>query len=92
MPASRCPRGGRLRIEVDPELHRRIEIVAARNNISVRDYVETLLRRAIEVEEAGLPHGEHKAWSRLSARSFARDWASEGDQTYDTLSKGGVVS
>ena len=43
----------RLSIDVDPELKRRLKIAAARQDLSIRDYVEVLLRRALEVDELG---------------------------------------
>jgi hypothetical protein len=41
----------RLSIDVEPELKRRLKIAAARQDLSIRDYVEVLLRRALEEDE-----------------------------------------
>jgi plasmid stability protein len=68
----------RLSIEVDPELRRQLKIVAARHDVSVRDYVLTAVRQALEAEE-------QESWARLSEPSFARDWDIEGDEVYDRL-------
>src|SRR5690349_19841924 len=78
-------RRARLSIDVTPELRRRIKIAAATREVSVREYVETILRQALEAEESGEPPAERTAWSRLSARSFARDWESPEDEVYDRL-------
>jgi plasmid stability protein len=67
-----------LSIEVDPELRRQLKIVAARHDVSVRDYVLTAVRQALEAEE-------QESWARLSEPSFARDWDIEGDEVYDRL-------
>ncbi len=85
MAATGRPRRARLSIEVEPELRRRIKIVAAQKDLSIRDYIEGVLRRALEAEESEEAESEGKAWSRPSARSFARDWDSEEDQAYDRL-------
>jgi hypothetical protein len=44
-------RRARLSIDVAPELRRRIKIAAAARDLSVRDYVEMVLRHALESEE-----------------------------------------
>ena len=53
--------------------------------LSVRDYVEGVLQRALEDEERTASADERQAWSRLSSRAFARDWDSEEDQAHDRL-------
>lgn len=78
-------RRARLSIDVTPELRRRIKVAAATREISVREYVETILRQALEAEEREEPAAERAVWSRLSASSFARDWESPEDQVYDRL-------
>jgi len=78
-------RRARLSIDVAPELRRRLKIAAAARDLTVRDYVEAILRRALETDERGDTASETAAWSQLSARSFARDWNSEEDQVYDRL-------
>ncbi|MGI8644025.1 MAG: hypothetical protein ACR2LS_07895 [Thermomicrobiales bacterium] len=45
-----------LTIEIDSELAQRLEAAAAVRNLSVPDYVETIVQRAV-VSDAG--HGEH---------------------------------
>ena len=86
MPASNGgARRARLSLDVEPELRRRIKIVAAQKDISVRDYVVAILRQALEAEDRSEAPVERAAWSRLSARPFARDWDSEEDRAYDEL-------
>jgi len=75
MPVSN-QRRARLSIDVTPELRRRLKVAAATRDLSVREYVETILRQVLEAEERGETTAERAAWSRLSARSFARDWES----------------
>ncbi len=72
----------RLTIDVEPDLRRQIKIAAARHDQTVRDYVITTLRRALDAE----PADDTTGWGPLSARSFARDWDSEEDAVYDDLS------
>ncbi len=84
MPVSNEQRA-RLSIDVTPELRRRLKIAAAARDLSVRAYVEAILRQALEAEEHGQSPAERAAWSRLSARSFARDWESAEDAVYDRL-------
>jgi uncharacterized protein (DUF1778 family) len=43
-------RRARLSIDVEPELHQRIKNAAAARGLSIREYVETILRRALEAE------------------------------------------
>jgi|GEM_PF-6282583 plasmid stability protein len=43
----------RLSIDVSPDLKRRLKIAAARQDVSIRDYVEALLRQALEADEPG---------------------------------------
>lgn len=78
-------RRARLSVEVEPELRRRIKVVAAQKDVTVRELVENLLRRALEAEENAEAGSERSAWSKLSTRSFARDWESDGDGAYDRL-------
>jgi len=84
MPVSN-QRRARLSIDVTPELRRRLKVAAATRELSVREYVEAILRQVLEAEERGEMPAERAAWSRLSARSFARDWESAEDQAYDGL-------
>ncbi|MBI4494073.1 MAG: hypothetical protein HY690_14895 [Chloroflexi bacterium] len=86
MPANTGGRArARLSIDVEPELRRRIKIAAAERDLSVKDYVVAVLRRALEAEGHLQTPAEGMAWAQLSARSFARDWESEEDQVYDRL-------
>jgi hypothetical protein len=78
-------RRARLSIDVEPELRRRVKLAATARDLSIREYVEATLRRALEAEGQGETPAAGAAWSRLSARSFARDWESEEDQAYDRL-------
>ena len=76
----------RLSIDVEPGLRRKIKIAAANRDLSIRDYVESVLRQAIAQEDSGETSADSAAWTQLSTRSFARDWESEADQVYDQLS------
>lgn len=80
----------RVSIDVSPELRRRLKVAAATRDLSVRVYVETILRQAREAEERGENPGESRNWSPLSARSFACDWDSVEDQAYDRGEKESV--
>lgn len=77
------PRRARLSIEVEPELRRRLKVVAAQKDTSIRDYVVAVLLRALEAEGVEERKSPGQGWSRLSARSFARDWDSDEDAAYD---------
>jgi len=59
----------RLSIEVEPELRRRIKVVAARKDVTVRDFIQRALERALEEDEKAQIEDERRAWSRLSAPS-----------------------
>src|SRR5207245_8811191 len=65
-------RRDRLSIDVEPEWHRRIKIAAATRDLSVREYVEAILRQALDAETQATS-------STLSARSLAQD--AEQDET-----------
>ncbi|MGI8550399.1 MAG: hypothetical protein ACR2PL_06305 [Dehalococcoidia bacterium] len=75
-----------LLVEIEPELREQIELAAAKQHLPVREYVARVLRSALVQVAYEAPLGEASTWGRLSAASFARDWASEADQVYDTLS------
>src|SRR3954453_12186673 len=62
----------RLSIDVEPELRRRIEIAAAARDLSVREYVEAILRQALEAEAQGADAAEQAAWSTLPSRGLTR--------------------
>lgn len=70
----------RLSLDVDPQLRRRLKIVAAAHDQTLTEYVERTLRRALIEEEQKVD------WSRLSAPAFDRDWNSDDDAIYDQLS------
>jgi hypothetical protein len=71
-------RQARLSIGIEPELRRKIKATAAHKDLSVRDYILTILRRGVEEEAASA-----RAETSASTRSFARDWKSEEDSVYD---------
>ncbi len=77
-----------LSIEVGLELRRKIEVAAAKQELPLRDYIIEVLDRATaeSVEPDGPTASE--VWAKLSARSFARDWASEENSVYDQLPQG----
>ncbi len=75
----------RISIDVASELCQRLAIAAAARDLSVPDYVDALLRKALASEERDGTAAENDDWSRLSARAFARDWDSEEDEAYDRL-------
>jgi hypothetical protein len=66
-------RRARLSIDVEPELRRRIKVAAAARDLSVRKYVEAILRQALEAEAHGEGEADQATWSTLSARGLARD-------------------
>ena len=41
----------RLSVDVEPESRRRVRIAAARRDVTVKDWVEEMLYRALELEE-----------------------------------------
>jgi hypothetical protein len=82
MPTNVASRRARLTIDVEPELRRQIKVAAAQRDQTVREYVITTLRRALDAE----PADDTARWGPLSARSFARDWDSQEDAVYDDVS------
>ncbi len=72
----------RLSIDLDPELRRQIKIMAAAKDLSIRDYVMQILWSALRTDESIVANQADSSWSRLSARSFGRDWESEEDRVY----------
>ena len=78
-------RSAHLTIAVAPELRQRLQAAAAAHQLSLPEYIETVLQQALAVEErdTAATEAERADWSRLSARSFARDWDSEEDAVYD---------
>lgn len=69
----------RLSIDIDPQLRRTLKMVAAARDESLRDYVVSVLEQAVEQDES-------RAWWAISSRAFARDWESDEDRVYDSLS------
>lgn len=67
-------------MDVDPQLRRRLKIVAAAHDQTLTQYVERALQRALAEDE------QQSAWSQLSAPVFNRDWSSDEDAVYDQLS------
>lgn len=75
----------RLSVEVEPELHRKVKIAAVERDMTIKDYVVTLLE-SVANEEARLGEvGKEADLARLSVAAFARDWESEEDSVYDDL-------
>ncbi|MBA3415345.1 MAG: hypothetical protein H0U10_08995 [Chloroflexia bacterium] len=74
-----------LAIEIEPELRTRIVAAAAERGVSVRDYVVAALRQALASTGPERAADDSIEWSRLSSRSFARDWDSDADAVYDAL-------
>ena len=77
--------GLRLAINLDPYLAHRVGIAAAERNASVRDYIVSVLRVTVAQGRIESDRAKAQAWSRLSSRSFARDWDSDADAIYDEL-------
>ena len=65
----------RLTIDVEPELRRRVKSAAAARDLSVREYVEAILRQALDAEA----QGEDTARSTLPPHDLARH--AEQDET-----------
>ncbi len=73
-----------LTLEIEPDLHRRIEAAALGQGLPVQDYIVVFLRVAFS-NGAELPAVVENEWSHLSVPVFARDWDSEADSIYDEL-------
>lgn len=76
---------GRLAIEIEPELSKRIEIAAAEKGVSLRDDVVAALGTALASDRGRRPTTDSEDWSTLSVPVFARDWESDADAIYDDL-------
>ncbi len=74
-----------LSIEIEQELHDKLERAAADRAVTVRDYVADALRRALDIDMGDNLDSESAAWRILSSASFVRDWDCEEDQVYDHL-------
>ena len=76
----------RLSVEVEPGLHRRVKIAAAERDMSIKDYVVTVLEGVV-VEESRRKDDEvgGQDLAGLSAAVFGRDWGSAEDAVYDDL-------
>src|SRR5438067_9017591 len=72
-------RRDRLSIDVEPELRRRIETAAAAQGLTVGEYVEAILRQALETEAQADEVAEQVAWSTLPAHGLAHH--AEQDET-----------
>lgn len=66
----------RLSLDLDPELRKRLKLVATARDETITAYVERLLRQALDEDDTA-------AWSLMSAPAFARDWDSREDAEYD---------
>jgi hypothetical protein len=78
--ATNARRRSRLSVDVDPDVRRRLKVEAASRDLSIRSYLEGVIRKALADKR-----NADKSWAALSARSFARDWGSEEDSAYDSL-------
>jgi hypothetical protein len=72
-----------LTLEIDPELHPRIEAAAAERGLSVPDLVVVILRAMFETNGETQVAADAREWSQLSVPVFARDWDSDADSVYD---------
>ncbi|MGI8912198.1 MAG: hypothetical protein ACR2JY_00160 [Chloroflexota bacterium] len=77
-----APHRARLSMDDDPQLRRRLKMVAAAHDQTITQYVERALQRALAEDEL------QAGWSQLSAPAFNRDWNSDEDAVYDQLSAG----
>jgi hypothetical protein len=73
----------RLSIDVQPELRRRIKIAAAQRDLSVRDYVEAILRQTLDAEAQGKGVTGRARETEVSARSAAYERDSDEDKATD---------
>lgn len=74
----------RLSIDVEPELRKQIKVAATQCDQSIREFVlESVVRQLAVLRSRG---ANDRAWSQLSAPSFARDWESDEDAVYDDAS------
>ena len=84
----------RLSIDVEPELRQAIKIAAAARDLSVRDYVEAVLRRALEVEAQGEDPAARAGWSKPTPHGGARkqelgeDWGADRVLTHAEQERG----
>lgn len=74
-----------IEIEIEPELRRRMEAVAAQRGVSLRDYIVIALQEAVANANTVELTQSSREWRQLSVTSFARDWESEADAVYDEL-------
>ena len=79
-------RRDRLSIDVEPELHWRIKSAAAGRGLSIREYVEAILRQALEAEARGEDAVDQAAWSTFSAPGPARD-AEQDESSHRPLTR-----
>ena len=78
----------RLMVDISPELRRRIKIAAARQDLSMKDYVERILEQAVPAEAAtaGLPRRPvtREAFEELMALRDALSRAHPGETFGDS--------
>jgi hypothetical protein len=72
-----------LTLEIDPELHVRIEAAAAKRGLPVQELIVVILRATFATSASTQTEAEAREWSRLSVPVFARDWDSDADSVYD---------
>ena len=76
----------RLTLDLDPELHLRIKVVAAHAHLSMREYLEEILRQTVP------PAPQATEVVRQSTPMTAPDILERLARTRQALSRGGVVS
>ncbi len=66
----------RLSIDIDPGLHERLRVAAARQGVTIREYCLNAIRRSLRQEPA-----EYLSWE--TAPELAKVWDNEEDAVYD---------
>jgi hypothetical protein len=74
-----------LTLDLDPDLHSRIEDAAAKRGLSAQAYIVVILRATFKSGAESQANVAASDWSRLSVPVFARDWDSDADAVYDDL-------
>lgn len=90
MDTNGVPRRICLSVEVEPDLHRRVEIAAAERDMKIEDFVVRVLEDVAGPERERHDDGASdceagEELAHISAAAFARDWDSEEDSVYDEL-------
>lgn len=76
----------RLTLDIDPELHLRIKIAATQAHLSMREYIERILRAAVPQQpQQATPLPQH--W-----RPISRETVERLRQTLDSITDGRVIS